>query len=62
MKISKEEIINYIKVKKVEREKSLLGVELSAYEQDMQNNMFLGVDMVIKWINEIHGEGMPPLE
>ena len=53
MNISKEDVIKYIEEKKEQREKSLLGVELSAYEQDMQNNMFLGVDMVIRWLNEM---------
>ena len=53
MNISKEDVIKYIEEKKAKREQSLLGVEMSIYETDMQNNMFLGVDMVIRWLNEM---------
>ena len=52
MNISKEDVIKHIEEKKNEREKSLLGLEMSTYEHDMQNNMVLGVNMVIRWLRE----------
>jgi hypothetical protein len=53
MNISKEKVIKYIEDKKTEREQSLLGLDMTARQQKVQNMMFLGVDMVIRWINEI---------
>lgn len=52
MNISKEDVIKHIEEKKNEREKSLLGLEMPTDERDMQNNMLLGVDMVIRWLRE----------
>ena len=53
MNISKEDVIKYIEEKKAKREQSLLGVEMSTYETDMQNNIILGINMAIRWIKEL---------
>ena len=53
MNISKEAVIKYIEEKKSERKKSLLGEELSYYELNKQNNIFFGVDMVLRWLDEM---------
>lgn len=53
MNISKKDVIKYIEEKKAKREQSLLGVEMSTYETDMQNNIILGINMAIRWIKEL---------
>lgn len=49
----KERIINYINEKRRQRELVLHGEKFSSYEMDMQKHMFLGVDMVTRWIHEM---------
>ena len=53
MRYSKEEIINYIEEKKKEREKIILNMLPDVQEMKFQNYIFLGVDMVIRWLNEM---------
>lgn len=50
-----DEIIKFILDKNLERFNALLGLEMSVYEQEMQHNIFLGVEMVINWIKN-HSE------
>lgn len=49
----KSEVIKYIETKKAERIHELQGLQMSVLEQDMQHSILLGVDMVIRWLNEM---------
>ena len=47
------EIIKYIENNKLMRQESLQGIEMSENELERQNNILLGVDMVIRWLKTI---------
>jgi hypothetical protein len=52
MLIDKEAVIKFIEDKTQDRIDILVGLHMCEYENEKQFNMFLGVNMVIRWIKE----------